>query len=203
MSNYNKELFIEVLKADNVIEAINSNIDNIVQIAPEIANMFNFEHKHPHHHLDVWEHTLLAMSKAPNNFDIRLSLLLHDIGKPRCYQTDGGIRHFKGHPGKSANISKRIISRLGFSQDYINTICNAIRCHDTPLFEEDILANPQLANLVFEIQKCDAMAHSPKYNQKRLQYLVNTAELFRELSIPQEYTIEIGLEDNLNELSDN
>ena len=201
MRNCNKDLFIEILKSENVMDAINSNIDSITEIVPEIASMFNFEHKHPHHHLNVWEHTLYALSQAPNNFDIRLSLLLHDIGKPRCYQTDGAIRHFKGHPDKSANISRRILCRLGFPEDYTKTICNAIRCHDTALYAEDILANPQLANLVFEIQKCDALAHNPKYNQKRLKYLEYTTQLFNTLSIPQEYTIEMGLQDNSNELN--
>lgn len=201
MSNINQEVFIEVLKSDNVIEAINSNLDRLTDVAPEIASMFGFEHKHPHHIFNVWEHTLFALSKSPNNFDIRLSLLLHDIGKPRCYQTDGAIRHFRGHPDKSANISRRILCRLGFSDEYTRTICNAIRCHDTALYAEDILANPNLANLVFEIQKCDTLAHNPKYNQKRLQYLENTAELFKSLSIPQEYTLELGLQDNLNELN--
>ena len=54
--------------------------------------MIGFEHKHPHHHLDVWNHTLLALSYSPKDFDIRLVLLLHDIGKPHSYQ-DEEIRH--------------------------------------------------------------------------------------------------------------
>ena len=76
--------------------------------------MIGFEHNHPHHHLDVWNHTLYALSLSENNFDIRLSLLLHDIGKPFSYQDDE-IRHFHNHPYVSFIMSKSILSRLGFN----------------------------------------------------------------------------------------
>lgn len=201
MSTNEQKLLESILKSENLIDAVNSNLIALTQVMPEISSMFGFEHKHPHHNLNVWEHTLFAMSLAPNNYDIRLALLLHDIGKPHCYHTDRGIRHFKGHPEMSAKITQNLLGRLGFSEDYIKTMCNAIKCHDTALYAEDILANPNLANLVFEIQKCDALAHNPKYNQKRLQYLEYTIELFKSLSIPQEYTIELGLQDNSNELN--
>ena len=29
-----------------------------IQVIPELKNTIGFEHKHPHHHLDVWQHTL-------------------------------------------------------------------------------------------------------------------------------------------------
>ena len=66
----------EILLSDNIIESINNNIDYLLKIIPEIKDMIGFDHKHPHHHLDVWNHTLLALSLSPKDFDIRLSLLL-------------------------------------------------------------------------------------------------------------------------------
>ncbi len=189
-----------ILKSDNLIESINDELNVLSQIIPEICTMFGFEHKHPHHHLNVWEHTLFAMSQAPNNFDIRLALLMHDIGKPICYQTDGGVRHFKGHPEISAQITKLALKRIGFNKDYIHLICTAIKHHDTALTDTIITNNPTLANLIFEIQKCDALAHNPKFNKKRLQYLEDTAKLFNRLQVPQIYTQELGLQDNFNEI---
>ena len=101
----------KILTSDDVIKNIRRNIKPLISTIPEICDMLGFEHKHPHHHLDVWEHTLCALSFSPNNFDIRLTLLLHDIGKPHSFQ-DGEIRHFKGHPEMSAKISKCILQRL-------------------------------------------------------------------------------------------
>ena len=47
--------------------------------------------------------------------------LLHDIGKPFSYQ-DEEVRHFRNHAKVSANISKEILHRLGFNDDYIKYI---------------------------------------------------------------------------------
>ena len=82
-----KEEINKILNTNTAREKQNT----LMKLMPELKFMKGFDHKHPHHHLDVWKHTLLALSKAPNNFDIRLSLLLHDIGKPHSYQNDGGI----------------------------------------------------------------------------------------------------------------
>ncbi len=93
----------EILLSNDIVESINRNMDSLLQIIPEIENMIGFEHKHPHHHLDVWNHTLLALSLSEKDFDIRLCLLLHDIGKPFSYQ-DEEVRHFRNHAKVSANM---------------------------------------------------------------------------------------------------
>lgn len=85
-----------ILTSENVVDCINNNLEYLLTIIPELKFMLGFLHKHPHHHLDVWEHTLLALKLSENDFEIRLTLLLHDIGKPFSYQ-EGKIRHFKNH----------------------------------------------------------------------------------------------------------
>ena len=175
----NKEILKEILISDDVVEKIRENIQDLVLIIPEICDMIGFEHKHPHHHLDVWEHTLYALSVSPNKFDIRLALLLHDIGKPHSYQDDE-VRHFKGHPEISANISKYILKRLGYEDNYITYICEIIARHDTPLTEEDILVNTDVSKVIFEVQKCDALAHNPAKNKKRIEYIETITKLFEE-----------------------
>lgn len=175
----NKEILKEILISDDVVEKIKENIQDLVLIIPEICDMIGFEHKHPHHHLDVWEHTLYALSVSPNKFDIRLALLLHDIGKPHSYQDDE-VRHFKGHPEISANISKYILKRLGYEDNYITYICKIIARHDTSLTEEDILVNTDVSKVIFEVQKCDALAHNPAKNKKRIEYIETITKLFEE-----------------------
>ena len=175
----NKEILKEILIGNDVVGNIRKNTQQLQAIIPEICDMIGFEHKHPHHHLDVWEHTLYALSLSPNNFDIRLVLLLHDIGKPHSYQDDE-VRHFKGHPEMSAKITKYILERLGYEDNYITYICELISRHDTPLNEEDIIANRDLSKVIFEIQKCDALAHNPAKNKKRLEYIEAITKLFKE-----------------------
>ncbi len=163
----------EILLSNDVVESINKNMSYLLQIIPEIKNMIGFEHKHPHHHLDVWNHTLLALSLSEKDFDIRLCLLLHDIGKPFSYQ-DEEVRHFKNHAKVSAKMSAIILKRLGFDDDYIKSICYLIEQHDTPISDEQIVNDYDLCLQLLKIQKCDALAHHPDKLEKRKKYIDET-----------------------------
>ena len=111
----------DIIMSDDVVSEINNNLNYILDIIPEVRYMIGFDHKHPHHHLDVWNHTLYALSLSEKNIDVRLTLLLHDIGKPFSYQ-EGEVRRFKNHPVVSANMSKNILKRLNFNSSYIDKI---------------------------------------------------------------------------------
>ena len=160
----------KILLADNVVDSINNNMEYLLLVIPEIQSMIGFEHKHPHHHLDVWNHTLLAISLSKKDYDVRLCLLLHDIGKPYSYQ-DGDTRHFKNHSKVSSEISKVILKRLGYDDDYISYICYLINNHDTPISDEQINNNYDLCLKLLEIQRCDALAHNPEKLDKRKKYI--------------------------------
>ena len=167
----NKDFLIALLKKDDVVLEIRNNLDKLLFVIPELKDMIGFEHCHPHHHLNVWEHTLLALQASPNQLEIRLSLLLHDIGKPFSYQQDGAVRHYQGHAKKSAMIAKSIFERLGFEELFTDSVIEIIKRHDTPLNEDDIVERPAFSKVLFEVQKCDALAHNPAYNQKRIAYI--------------------------------
>jgi len=176
--NYNKTLNLyNILMNSNVKESITSNLNYLIELIPEIKNMIGFEHKHPHHHLDVWQHTLCALDLSEKDFDIRLSLLLHDIGKPFSFTEENGTRHFHNHPHVSAEISKNILIRLGFCDEYINRICYLIELHDTPITEQDINDNYELIFTRYLIQKYDALAHNPEKLENRKKYLECTKKL--------------------------
>lgn len=167
-----------ILMSNNVAESIKENMDYIFDIIPEIKYMIGFDQKHPHHHLDVWGHTLSALSLSEKDFEIRLSLLLHDIGKPFSYQ-EGEVRHFKGHEKVSSDMSRLILKRLGYSKEFVDKICKYIELHDTPIKEEDILSNPRVYSKIYKIQYCDALAHHPDKLDKRKEYLEKTKKLFK------------------------
>ena len=160
----------DILMDNDVKTAIRNNMSYLIEIIPEIKYMIGFDHRHPHHHLDVWNHTLYALSLSEKDFDIRLSLLLHDIGKPFSFQ-DGEVRHFNNHPLVSSIMSKNILERLGYSNGYIEKICYLIRYHDEPIRKEQIEDNYELTLKLYIIQYCDAMAHNPNKLEKRKKYL--------------------------------
>ena len=168
----NREQLYDILMSSDVVNSICNNLDTLLELIPELNDMIGFEHNHPHHHLDVWEHTLLALSLSPNEFKIRLILLLHDIGKPHCFQ-DMEIRHFKGHPKKSSIIAYQILTRLEFDSNEKDEICFLINYHDTLISKKLITSNITIAKLLFKIQFCDAMAHNPTKLEKRKRYLLD------------------------------
>lgn len=174
-----RDSLTSLLTSQDPISAIKSNLDIMLSIIPELAPMIGFEHMHPHHHLDVWEHTLLAVSLAPaDEFDTRLALLLHDIGKPHSWTFDGEVRHFSHHAIVSESISRPILERLGFPQDYIDEQCLIIKNHDDPITDRDIDENPELSKKLFKVQICDCLAHNPEKNEKRLQYIEQITDIF-------------------------
>lgn len=177
-----KDKLYEILMVDDVVDSINSNIDVLLEMIPEIKDMIGFQHNHPHHHLDVWKHTLLALSLSKFDFDTRVVLLLHDIGKPFSYQDDE-VRHFYGHAEVSSNMSVGILNRLGFNSEEVDELTYLIREHDTEITKEDIDTNIDLCLKRFGIQFCDALAHNPTKLKKRIEYLV---KLSKELGLDKD-----------------
>lgn len=175
-----------ILMSNNVEQSIRENMSEILRIVPEISYCINFPQNHPHHHLDVWEHTLYALSQSKDDFTIRLALLLHDIGKPFTYQDDpDGVRHFYGHPEVSKTMSEKILNRLKAPENLKFTICYLIKNHDKSITIEEINENPSLQTIRLEMQRCDILAHNQIYNQKRLKYFEETSQLLSNININQ------------------
>lgn len=136
----------------------------VFRIIPELQSLYGFNQKNPWHIYDVWEHTIKALEKSDNNLDIRLAILLHDIGKPHSYQDDGNIRHFKGHPLKSAEIAEQILRRLGYEENQILDICFLISNHAKTINVDDVNEeNLVITKKLLHIQYCDAYAYNPVY----------------------------------------
>ena len=168
-----KEILKEILMIENVVESIKENSSQLFSIIPELKAMVNFPHRHPHHHLDVWNHTLLALSMSPKDFEVRLALLLHDMGKPFCYQ-DEEVRHFRGHPKKSAEIADKVLERLEFSLDERKRYQYLIINHDTQIQKakmDSSISDSSLLEKLFQVQCCDGLAHNPTKLEKRRRYL--------------------------------
>lgn len=159
----------DILLGKDPVKNIRNNLSELLKLIPEAKDMIGFEHKNPAHHLDVWEHTLLALSLSEDDFTVRLVLLLHDIGKPHCF-TEGDIRHYRGHQEMSSNMAENILKRLNYEEDFINRICYLIKVHDNILTEEEILSNKETTT-IYKIQYCDGLAHHPEKLSKRKEYL--------------------------------
>ena len=84
----------------------------------------------PHHCYSVGEHTLKSLKAVRADKVLRLTMLLHDIGKPLTKTTDEmGKDHFKKHPKESAKLAKNILQRLKFDNDTLRRVCRLVEYH--------------------------------------------------------------------------
>jgi putative nucleotidyltransferase with HDIG domain len=84
------------------------------------------------HHKDVWDHTMLVVSKVPATPLMRWAALFHDIGKPITYEvTETGV-HFYRHELVGVKIWKKVAERLKLSNELRDEVAFLIRRHLQP-----------------------------------------------------------------------
>lgn len=158
---------------------LNEFADVFAIFIPELIPMVGFSQNNPHHDLDVWGHTIKSITCAENDVIIRLALLLHDIGKPDCYCEDvNGIGHFYEHSSISADISYRIMKRLKFDSNTIDTVKTLVYYHGLEIIPSDRVTKRWLNKIgednlrkLFKIKRSDVLAQSQEYIDERLALL--------------------------------
>ncbi len=169
--NLLKDKIQKILSGTNAAESLEKNDEDLLKIIPEIRNMINFEHRHPHHNLDVWQHTLAVIRNLnTDDFELNMAALLHDIGKPFSYQDDE-VRHFHGHPEKSYQMTISILTRLGFDKEFIDRVAYLVRSHDTVIDCNNLDSSYELIKKRLKLQYADARAHNPNTVEKRVKFL--------------------------------
>ena len=103
-------------------------------IIPEIAPMVGYDQMNHHHHFDLWEHTVQGVENVPPEPDLRLTMLLHDTGKPAVRTLDDrGEAHFRGHHKVSAEIAERVTDDLRCDRETRDRVIRLVYYHDMPM----------------------------------------------------------------------
>lgn len=119
-----------LLTGDNVVSVLREYRDVLAVVIPEIEPCYDFDQRTPYHAYDVWEHTLRAIAASQNDLRVRLSLLLHDIGKPSTMTVDErGQGHFYGHERVSGKMTASILARLRFDNAISRTVTTLVVKH--------------------------------------------------------------------------
>ncbi|MGH3416260.1 MAG: CCA tRNA nucleotidyltransferase [Actinocrinis sp.] len=87
-------------------------------------------------HKDVYEHTLtvvdqaIALEQDGPDLVLRLSALLHDIGKPRTrrFEAGGGVS-FHHHETVGAKLAKKRLQELKYSNDVVDDVSKLVELH--------------------------------------------------------------------------
>ncbi len=94
------------------------------RIAPELCLGEGIVQNPLFHDFDVLEHSFLCLKYADER--VRLSALLHDVGKPYCYLNLGTSG---GHDKQGEVIARAILTRLKAPKRVIDRACRLIRAH--------------------------------------------------------------------------
>ena len=153
--------------------------DVLSVIIPEISLMVGYDQRNHHHHFDLWEHTVQGVENIPPEPDLRLTMLLHDTGKPAvCTVDEKGEAHYRGHQAASAVIAARVTDDLRCDRETRDRVIRLVRYHDIPLRTDSGAVNLDRSFLLrrlnrfgekdlrdlFRIHRADRIAtgHSPR-----------------------------------------
>lgn len=142
-----------------------------------------------HHMYTVGEHILHTLPEVRPDRILRLTMLLHDIGKPYRKTMDAeGVAHFKGHPEKSSELANEILHRLKFDNDTIRKVTKLVRYHDhrmpvTPAHVRRAVheIGEDLFPLYLEVRRADVSAQSMYQREEKIADIDGVEKLYHEI----------------------
>ena len=159
------------------------------QFLPEFDAAMDQPQNSSHHIYNVGIHTLMTMAAILPERHLRLTMLLHDLGKPEVvYVKEDGIYHFHGHAANSAVMAGRILRRLKTDSNTIRKVCRLIAVHS--LYPEETpegvrRAVHQIGEDLFPdfllVKRADTLGQSPAVHAVKLAYLERISRLYREI----------------------
>lgn len=162
---------MKLLRGDAAAEVLREYPDVIGVFWPEVLPMVGFDQRNFHHCYDVWEHTLHAVAAVPGDPVLRCVMLLHDIGKPKCFTVDEkGLGHFYGHPAISRDLADRMLRRLKCATEFRETVVRLVEWHDRDVPRTDKAIRKALRALgerdlrrLIQVKRADNLAQAPRF----------------------------------------
>ncbi len=152
---------------------------------PEIEPAIGFKQHGKKHAYNIWEHICHTVDTIPQDKTLRLTMLLHDLGKvPTHNLNEKGESTFKNHAVIGGEMAKEILTRLRFDKKTINRVSFLVSYHDFEPVESKIelkrhlkTKTPEDIRTLLTIKKSDRGALSEAYRdisegtQKNLMWL--------------------------------
>ena len=143
----------------------------------------------PHHCYTVGEHILHSLCHVRADRVLRITMLLHDIGKPVVRKTDeNGRDHFKTHGNAGEKMAGQILRRLKFDNDTIRKVTRLVKWHDDR--PEGTLKSVRRAvnrigedlfPLYLEVQQADMLAQSLYRRSEKQARLDSVRDAYRQI----------------------
>ncbi len=178
-----------LLVGPNVGDVLRQYPDVFYQFWPQLGPLAGLEQHGPWHCWDGWEHTVRTVEAAPADPVLRLTMLLHDVGKPLCKSTDeDGIDHFYGHPAVSAQLADEMLRALRSDNRTREQVVCLVGRHDMPLPPQDRTIRRWLGRLgqerffqLLAVKRVDSMGRAPETAEEQLAELAEIQRMAEEI----------------------
>lgn len=163
---------LKLLCGENVLNILLNYRSVFAVFMPELKLEFDFEQHGRKHAYDVWEHTAHTVNNIENDPILRLTMLLHDSGKPATHViNEKGDSTFKNHAAVGGVIAENILRRMKFSKEYINTVSFLVSVHDKEVPETRIEVKKYIRDIgeenfirLMKIRRADKSALSKEFS---------------------------------------
>lgn len=172
---------------ERIVDAYEFGITKVV--LPEFDVMMQTEQETPHHMYNVGVHTVKSVMSIRPDKVLRLTMLLHDVGKPLMKTIDTqGTAHFKRHDIKGEEMAKAILKRLKFDNDTIKKVTKLVLYHDyrMPAHPKNVRKamyriGEELFPYYIEVRRADALAQSEYQRDLKLQMIDDVERCYMEI----------------------
>ena len=137
-------------------------------IIPLMCHTVGFAQRGGHHFLDVFEHSLLAVGVIAPELVLRLTMLLHDLGKPFVWDSSESLSYdrFDDHAAVSAKLAGKILRDLKYDNATRKDVVELIAHHNDILLPDPVNVRRALARLgdvqtrrLVQVKVADLIAH--------------------------------------------
>lgn len=161
----------KMLVGQNIFEVLSEYSDVLGVFIPEILPAVGFKQYGKKHAYDVWGHICHTVDTIPPEKNLRLTMLLHDLGKvPTHKLNENGDSTFKNHAAVGGEMAREILTRLKFDKKTVDRVSFLVSHHDFEPPETKLLLKHKMAELSSEdvkelliIKKSDRGALSEAY----------------------------------------
>ena len=182
-----RKISAERIQAGLLLEAYELGIT--AQFLPEFDRLMKTEQETPHHMYNVGEHTIHAIENVRTDKILRLTMLLHDMGKPALKTMDvSGRAHFKKHAFESEKIAGNVLRRLRFDNDTLRKVTRLVYYHDyrMPAEAENVRRavnriGEDLFSYYMEVRRADVLAQSMYRREEKIRNLDEIEELYSDI----------------------
>lgn len=158
-------------------------------IMPEYDAIVDVEQHTPNHIYTVDMHTRIALEYIPPEPALRLTMLMHDFGKPQVKKTlDSGRDIFYKHPEAGAVIAKNILKTLKFDNATTDKVVQLVKWHGLKYDATEVDIRKALTRVgrdyfddFLKVQESDIQGKKPEIISGKLGILKVKKEIYQQV----------------------